>query len=230
MPRKKRKVTEKAKKKPVKKKSPRKKKSKAVKKKQTRLEIFWSIVILMVLASAVFFVFFKKQTDNSPKISSPIRHLIASISAQNQNIKIDPEFSYSQEQLKKESPLRIVIPSVNIDTSIVDAQIIDGFWETATASASFGLGSAYPDEAGNTVIFAHAKEGLFANLRKVEEEAAIYLFTESKWLAYEVKEIKNVLPNQIEVVSPTADRTLTLYTCNGYQDAYRLVVVATPLD
>lgn len=187
---------------------------------------------LLFLISLVISVFLSglKPKDNLKPVLTPIKHLIASLSGQKEAIKIDPAFSYENGKNKPEAPIKLLIPSVKIDVNVVPAEIVDGFWETATASASFGLGSSHPQETGgNTVIFAHAKPGLFADLRLVKKDDLIYLFTASKWFTYKVSEIKTVLPNQVEVVSPTQDKTLTLYTCTGYKDALRLVLIAKPI-
>lgn len=205
-----------------------KKKKSFYKKNADILFVFFLLVLLFI---AVFTATLRVNGDSLPLASSlPVRNLIASLSAQKQPIKIDPKFSFHSQEIKGDSPVRIVIPSAKIDVSVVEAPIIDGFWETATDSASFGLGSAYPSETGNTVIFAHARQGLFENLRLTKKEDMIYIFTKSRWYAYKTKEIKSVLPNQVEVVSPTLDKTLTLYTCDGYRDTYRLVIVAKPVQ
>ena len=39
------------------------------------------------------------------------------------------------------------------------------------------------------------------------------------------EEIKLAYPNEVEVIAPTEDETLTLYTCSGFNDEKRLVVV-----
>lgn len=93
-----------------------------------------------------------------------------------------------------------------------------------------GDGSGIPGKEGNQVVFAHAREGLFLPLRSIESGEAIYVFTASKWYRYIVKEIKEVLPTQIEVIAPTEDETLTLYTCSGFSDSKRLIVVAKPSE
>ena len=46
------------------------------------------------------------------------------------------------------------------------------------------------------------------------------------WFNYTVSEIKEVIPSQIEVIAPTPDETLTLYTCSGFGDSMRLIVIA----
>jgi len=183
-------------------------------------------VFLGIITLIAGFWLIKKPVVKKQSLSAPISYLIASLSAQNQPIKIDPQFSYTQVNIQNNSPERIIIPSLNIDLPVVGAAIIDGFWQTSTDSASFGLGSAYPGKAGNTVVFAHALENLFANLGYIQPEASIYLLTKNKWFNYKVKSVRTVLPTEIEVIAPTNDKTLTLYTCAGFGDVYRFVVTA----
>ena len=106
------------------------------------------------------------------------------------------------------------------------AKVVKGKWEVFEDSAAFGLGSTEPGKAGNTVIFAHARKGLFLPLRDIKNSDKVYVMTKDKWFAYEVKEIREVYPKQIEVIAPTTDETLTLYTCSGFADSKRLIVIA----
>ena len=54
----------------------------------------------------------------------------------------------------------------------------------------------------------------------------VYVLNDDDHYTYEIKEIKEVFPNQTEVVAPTEDETLTLYTCSGFDDARRLIIIA----
>jgi len=54
----------------------------------------------------------------------------------------------------------------------------------------------------------------------------IYVLTKNEWFSYEVSDVKEVLPNQTEVIKPTDDERLTLYTCSGFADTKRLIVTA----
>jgi len=126
------------------------------------------------------------------------------------------------------NPVRILIPSVQIDLAIVDAKVVNGFWELSENTASYGLGSGEPGQKNNTVIFAHARQGLFYNLKDVKLSDTIYIFTKNKWYRYNVTKITSVYPNQIEVIKPTKTETLTLYTCTGFADQKRLIVQAVP--
>lgn len=123
-------------------------------------------------------------------------------------------------------PKRIIIPSRQIDLPVQPAKVVDGAWELSETEASFGLGSTTPGGSGNTVIFAHAKWGLFRPLRTIEKRAKIYVLTAQEYYVYEVEKIKTVLPSQVEVIEPTEEDILTLFTCTGFADAKRLIVVA----
>lgn len=127
-----------------------------------------------------------------------------------------------------EPPQRIVIPAIAMDLPVIEAAVVGGFWELSETTASHGAGSANPGDIGNTVIFAHARDELFGPLRNIQKETQIYLFTKDRWHQYAVVDIKLVDPNAVEVIAPTNDETLTLFTCSGFLDTKRLIVIAKP--
>ncbi|MEK7550736.1 MAG: sortase [Patescibacteria group bacterium] len=134
-------------------------------------------------------------------------------------------FSEAKRQENKE-PTRIIIPEISIDLIVKRAEIVTGYWQVFIDSAAWGAGSGYPGEPGNQVIFAHAREGLFLPLKSIKKDSKIYILTKGEWYLYKVVEIKEVYPNQVEVVEPTKDETLTLYTCSDFEDSKRLIVIA----
>lgn len=141
-------------------------------------------------------------------------------------IKIDVKLLSNKEQF--EPPSRIIIPGLKIDLPIVEAKVVNGLWELSETSASHGVGSANPGEFGNTVVFAHARDELFGPLRNIKQGNIIYILTKDRWHKYEVKQTKLVEPNEVQVIAPTPDETLTLYTCDGFLDSKRLIIVAKP--
>ncbi len=158
-----------------------------------------------------------------PKINFPL----SSPQIDRGPIKIDPALLSLKEP--SEPPERIIIPGQKINLPIVEANVINGYWELSDTSASHGVGSANPGETGNIVIFAHARQGLFLNLKEVTAGDDVVILTKDRWYRYRVKELKDVYPNQIEVIAPTPDQTLTLYTCSGFLDSTRRIVVAKRL-
>ena len=127
---------------------------------------------------------------------------------------------------KKDIPLQISIAELFIELPVRRAEVIDGYWEVFEDSAGWGSGSGVPGEKGNQVIFAHARDGLFLPLLYVEKGMEITVSTETETYVYEIIEIKEVYPNQVEVIQPTNTEILTLYTCSGFQDKKRLIVTA----
>src|SRR3989338_1348336 len=188
---------------------------------------------LVLLASGLFFIFASFYLNNqakqktAPSLDEKTGEVI-SVSFASEPVKIDEKFLVEKKPDKKpkQSPTRIVISALNINIPVKDANIISGFWEVFPDSAGFGLGSAYPEEAGNTVIFAHARQGLFLPLKDIRAGENILVLTSAAWYSYTVREIKEVLPSQTEVIAPTAESILTLYTCSGYADSKRLIVTA----
>jgi len=127
-----------------------------------------------------------------------------------------------------DEPKRIIIPSLEIDLAVKRARVVNGYWEVFEKEAGWGDGSGIPGSKGNQVIFAHARPGIFASLKDIKEGMSIYVLTEGRWYEYQTVEIKDVYPNQVEVIKPTEDERLTLYTCLGFADRKRLIVVAKP--
>ena len=134
-------------------------------------------------------------------------------------------FIATEESLEK-TPQRILLPDLSIDLPVKNSGLINGYWQGFSDAAGWGEGSGLPGEVGNQVIFAHARRGLFLPLREVKVGTKVYVLAKEKWYQYEVKEIKKVLPTEVEVIPPTEDETLTLYTCSGFADSKRLIVVA----
>ncbi len=152
------------------------------------------------------------------------RDVKLSSSFENEPVKIQ---GLSENEIDESKiPKKIVIPDLSIDLNVKKANIVNGFWEVFEDSAAWGKGSGIPGEIGNQVIFAHARKGLFLPLQSIKVGTDIYILTDSGWFQYEVNDIKEVYPSQTEVIEVTADETLTLYTCSGYADSKRLIVIA----
>jgi len=187
----------------------RKKRKLIAKKHSLRNKLIGAVLILLALAILIVpGLMPKKVVENKSPIS------------------INPGL-YSSVELMN-NPVRILIPKADIDLKVIDAPIVDGYWELSDNTASYGLGSGHPGTKSNTVIFAHAREGLFYNLKDVKLNDIIYVFTKDKWYRYKVNKIDAVYPNQTEVIKPTKNETLTLYTCTGFSDEKRLIITAAP--
>lgn len=123
-------------------------------------------------------------------------------------------------------PTRIRIPKLKIDIPVQEAALVNGYWETFDDRAGWGVGSALPGQPGNEVIFAHARENLFLPIRWIRKGTEITVTNGHGEYIYEVVSTKTVKPSDTNVIAPTDDETLTLYTCSGFADSRRLIVTA----
>lgn len=206
----------------------RKKRGRPKKRRLFPVKTVGTLLVIIGLFIALFPFVYKKSTEVKLPKDLPKQESLATPSASKNvdsgPIKIDPALLSTKEP--SQPPERIIILSQKINLPVVEAKVIDGYWELSETTASHGVGSANPGEIGNTVIFAHAREGLFLPLKDVKEDDEIVVLTKDRWYRYEVKEIKDVDPNQTEVIAPTKDETLTLYTCSGFLDSKRRIVIA----
>ena len=148
-------------------------------------------------------------------------------------------------------PRRIVIPSVKIDTPVVDvgweARVIDNAsegneWQTADYAAGFHKLSAMPGQAGNTVISGHnnTRGAVFRDLYEVQIGDRVYVYNEIGHLfVYEVVESFVVREegatdeerrNNTHWIRGTPDIRLTLVSCfPPWSNTHRVIVVAFPV-
>lgn len=183
-------------------------------------QFFFSLSLFFLGIYSIAFVQTTIQVNASK--SAPIAEKKVTTLSATEPIHIGKGFVVKQHS---EKPLRIIIPRLNIDLPIVEAKVIEDSWEISETAASHGEGSAYPGQKGNVVIFAHARVHLFLPLQDIQEFDEIYVLTDKSWYSYSVSKITEVLPDQVEVIHPTPDEQLTLFTCSGFADEKRLIVV-----
>ena len=131
-----------------------------------------------------------------------------------------------QEKDPNKLPQRVIIPSHKIDLAIKETEILAGEWQVSASGASYLVQSALPGEKGNMIIYGHNWRRLFGPLRWVKQGEEILIKNKKgESFIYEIVETKVVSPSQVEVLLPTEEPTLTLYTCFGFLDSKRFVVV-----
>lgn len=91
-------------------------------------------------------------------------------------------------------------------------------------------GTAYPGETGNCVIAGHRNYSFGKFFNRLDEVAVgdlIYIDTLDATYTYQVREIKVVEPDALEILDETENEQLTLFTCTPiYIASHRLVVIA----
>ena len=123
-------------------------------------------------------------------------------------------------------PHRIIVQKTGIDLPIKSAPIQENTWDVYLDAASFGEGSSIPGVGGNTIIFSHDIPRLFYSLHSLVVGDEIHLTTDTDLLAYSVKEIHVVSPEDIHYLDQKYHNQLTLFTCTGQAYSKRLVIVA----
>ncbi|MFZ1301232.1 MAG: sortase [Candidatus Microsaccharimonas sp.] len=125
-------------------------------------------------------------------------------------------------------PIRVVVPSIGIDIPVRT-----GSYDTATQSWTLDTSSAFyadrsvpaNDSNGATLIYAHAREGLFEKLPNISEGAIAEVYTDSgKIFSYNFQSSKQVKPDDTSIFVNSGAPMLTLQTCSGPYDVYRTLV------
>jgi sortase A len=156
----------------------------------------------------------------------------------------DGEFalvSEAQAIARPDHPSRLVIPTIALDTKIVDVGIVveNGrpVWDTAAFAVGYHRGTALPGTRGNTVMAGHisspvSKKGeVFKRLPEVRIGDRVEVYVGERRVVYAVSEIRTVLPTAVQVMNQTPDATLTLITCYpDYDYSRRLVVVGSLVE
>lgn len=133
----------------------------------------------------------------------------------------------NQELLKA---TKIYIPKMDKILAVSDGFLIEDRWVVSETGVSFYTGSATPGR-GNSVLYGHNKKGILGGLWRLDEGDFVYLILKNgQYVKYQVSEEKEIKPTQVEILNQTADSRLTLYTCSGFLDTARFVVIASQVQ
>jgi len=120
---------------------------------------------------------------------------------------------------------------VGIDIDIKEARIEKGVWQTFENSVSHLDTSGRIGEGKNIVIYGHNKDNIFGPIRYMKEGSEIELRDENNNIfTYKVFKTDIVKPDNLEYVLPKDEEVLTLYTCIGFFDSERFIVVAKMIN
>ncbi len=146
-------------------------------------------------------------------------------------------------------PVRLVIPSVRIDSPVVPVtwNMIPSKnggskseWQVANYAVGHHYGSANPGEVGNVVMSGHVdyKGQVFKDLHLANKGDEVIVYTEKGQYLYVITDMVLVLEDgappeakarNAAYMNPTPDQTLTMITCWPYGiDDHRLIAIAKP--
>ena len=135
----------------------------------------------------------------------------------------------NQEQTDKEAPkpARIYIPKLEKTLEVSDGFIKDNRWTVSQTGVSYLINSGRLGEPGNVVLYGHNTKDVLGRLWMVQVgDIAEVTDSEGNTFKFEIFERKEVKPNTVEILESTEDSRLTIYTCSGFLDTARFVVIA----
>jgi len=133
---------------------------------------------------------------------------------------------YAQRGVAEVKVEKIYIPALKRTLNVSDGFVTGNRWTVSGTGVSHLTSSALPGNPGNAILYGHNRDGILAKLWQVQKGDFIYVTLSdssiSKYIIFERKEIE---PDGVEILDDVGDSRLTLYTCSGFLDSARYVVV-----
>ena len=140
-----------------------------------------------------------------------------------------PQIVVKAQQKRLPRPTHIVIANTTMNYPIVETVIQHGVWQISDDGASHLAISANPGENGTIIIYGHNTLARFGSLPYVSIGQHISLTTaDNKTHEYVIQKTQVVDPNDTKILTSQKGEVLLLYTCYGFADLQRFVVLAYP--
>ncbi len=132
--------------------------------------------------------------------------------------------------IESKKPFNLKIAKAKISLNVEESGIVNGNWEVSRDGVSHLNTSGVPGNRGNVVIYGHNKSNILGPLETVRIGDEVTITTrDNENHIYKIKSIEVVSPSRVDVINPTEEEVLTIYTCTGFLDSKRLVVKAKPV-
>ena len=127
-------------------------------------------------------------------------------------------------------PVWISIPKVNIELPIQETALKGSTWEIADHAISHLAVSGQPGGNGPIILYGHNTNDRFGPIRWLHVGDTVTLNTTGNAsYSYKITQIVEVDPNQVSFLVNQKGQTLILYTCSGFADLKRFIVIAKPV-
>jgi hypothetical protein len=143
-------------------------------------------------------------------------------------IPLDPHLvpPAQAEEMNQILPVQLVIPDQRIDVSITPAQLHNREWQLSNHGVSL-LQHGAPRKDAGLIIYGHNWRSLLGNLQQAKIGGKINLiYGDGNVEQYTVQSMLTVSPDRLDVLDLAKPDTLLIYTCTGFLDGQRLVVLA----
>ena len=125
------------------------------------------------------------------------------------------------------TPSEISIKSLSLSLPVEPIKIKSGYWPTSQTGVSFLADSGNLGNVGNLIFYGHNWKNLLGNLHKVKTGDTLVVSGQNgQDFLYSIAYIATVNADDVSILADTNDERITLYTCTGFLDQKRLVVVA----
>ncbi|GEM_PF-1488041 len=133
----------------------------------------------------------------------------------------------ADEVTKELLPIQLVIPDQRIDLPIIPAQLQNQEWQLSNQGVSL-LQTPLPiGKERGLILYGHNWKSLLGDLHKTEIGQKISVqYPDGNIDHYSVQSIFTVSPSRLDVLDLAQPDTLLIYTCTGFLDSQRLVILA----
>jgi LPXTG-site transpeptidase (sortase) family protein len=180
--------------------------------KNVRLPLFLRVVALYVLTGVPIWVFIATRPPEPVVAAAPPK----------------PAIVIREGSLRVGQPARVVVPRLGIDLKIIDGEYDKkkDTWTLSDDKAQFATMTSLPNnESGNTFIYGHNTDAVFAPLARLKTNDVVRVHTTNGLTfqyRYSGKEI--VDPKTTSVLAASEAPRLTLMTCEGIFSQTRRVM------
>jgi LPXTG-site transpeptidase (sortase) family protein len=144
------------------------------------------------------------------------------------SFSVPPTNSKISQVKEKNLAVFLSIKNLGINNLPIYPSRINGReWETTDKGVSYLTTTPPPGEKGNSILYGHNWSNLLGSLLKAVPGQNIEItFSDKTKKEFVIERIAQVSPNEKNILSPSNDNRITLYTCSGFLDSKRFVVVA----
>jgi len=128
-------------------------------------------------------------------------------------------------------PSWISIKSVGMELPVFEEAISGSTWGISTDGISHLNISANPGEEGPIILYGHNTNNRFGPIRWLSPGSQVDLLTtDGKHHLYKIVKTEQVDASFVTVLTSQKGENLILYTCDGFADLKRFIVIARPSD
>ena len=141
--------------------------------------------------------------------------------------RVEPQSSQQISAQEAPKPAKIYIPKLERTLDVSDGFVENNRWIISKTGVSYLTTSGELGKKGNVVLYGHNTKDVLGSLWKVQVGDIVEITDSGGNIRkYEIFERKEVKPNAVEILNAADDERLTIYTCSGFLDTARFVVVA----